>query len=514
MQRRNFLKGTSALAASALLKSPSLGAPFPTSRPNILMIISDQLNAFTIGAAGCDVNTPNIDKLAAEGCRFENTYTTFPLCVPWRSSMAAGMYPHQFGQSGNNGGGRDPDDWARFAEATGGTTLFSLIGDAGYDCWFTGKWHMTMDPENPEFNGVEYRKSRNASRFRVMEKGVELIENHDGEKPFFLTVSFDTPHEICGWRRAHDDGGSDLTRDIPLDQLPPLPDNYEKAPDIPSLLDKNILDETEGWGEEDWRKHIWAYRHYTEKLDEYVGSLMQALSDNGYSENTLVVFVADHGDGNSSHQWGGKVALWEESVRVPLIMWQPGVVKEGHVVQSLCSTGLDLMPTLCSFAGGVMPEGYAGRDHRDNCLGADEPLHDYVVSETSMKQGRKGLAIRSQRYKYIVYQSDSDPEQLFDISQDPGETRNLIEDSSVSGIVSDHRDMLRQWCEATDHRSLETYMDATPVRKAKVQRVKSPKAFRESDGYLMNGRRMSNTSTREGMLASRGERAANVIRRR
>ncbi len=514
MQRRSFLKGTGALAASACLRQPAFGSVAATAKPNILMVISDQLNAFTLGVSGCNVNTPNIDKLAAEGCRFENAYTTFPLCVPWRSSMAAGMHPHQFGQRGNNGGGRDPDDWARFADATDGTTLFSLVRDAGYDCRFTGKWHMTMDPENPDFNGVIYEKARNASRARVTEKGVELIRNHTGDKPFFFTVSYDTPHEICGWRRDHDDDGSDLTRDIATEQLPPLPANYPKAPDIPGILDENRLEETVGWTEDDWRRHIWAYRHYTERMDEYLGSLVQALSDNGYYDNTLVVFVADHGDGNSSHQWGGKVALWEESVRVPLIMWRPGMVKSGHVIQSLCSTGLDLMPTLCSFAGGVMPDGYAGTDHRDNCLGADEPLHEYVVSETNMRGSRKGVAVRSQRYKYIVYESDSHPEQLFDLSQDPGETNNLIGESGTSGVLSDHRDMLRQWCESTAHSSLEEYMGATHVSVKRTRPARSARASGETKGYLVNGRRLSPGAGSEGLFDSSRERASNVIKRR
>jgi arylsulfatase A-like enzyme len=381
MNRRNFLTTTAATATA--VSTLGLRGAFAADgdKPNILMIISDQLNAFTIGAAGCDIKTPNIDKLAKAGCRFETSYTTYPLCVPWRSSMASGHYPHEFGMQGNNGAGRSPKDRENFAKLTQGNTAFSLVRDAGYECYFTGKWHMTMAPENADFNGVTYNKSRNASRDQVCNKGEELIKEHSGDKPFFITVSFDTPHEICGWRRSHFAGEGNLDGMPPAENCPPLPDNYEREPDVPEPVrvayEKNT--KTEEWNKDDWRQHIWAYQHYTEVLDEYVGRLMKALEESGHDKDTLVVFIADHGDGNASHRWGGKVALWEESVRVPLIFWKPGLVKSDHVVKGLVATGLDMMPTLCDFAGGKMPEGYMGVSLKPQCLGGTESPHDHVV---------------------------------------------------------------------------------------------------------------------------------------
>ncbi len=448
LTRRDFIKATAATTAAASV--PAFAGD--TKQPNILMIISDQLNAFTIGAAGCKVKTPNIDRLAKEGTRFENAYSSYPLCVPWRSSMAAGMYPHQFKQFGNNGGGRSPRDRKRFAEATKGVTTFSLVRDAGYNCQFTGKWHMTMPEHEPEATGVNYEKSRNASREQVLQKAEELIKGHEDDKPFFITASFDTPHEICGWRRSHAKGED---KSPPPAQCPPLPDNYKRAPDVPEPLLQNAgKPKTDEWGPDDWRQHRWAYRKYTEAMDEYVGRLVQTLKDSGHDKDTLVVFVADHGDGDSSHRWSGKVALWEESVRVPLILRLPGVVKANHVSKALVSTGLDLMPTLCDFAGGAMPQGYGGKSLKRHCLGDDSDGHDYVVSETNLNRSH-GLMIRTDQFKYVIYQNGKNNEQFFDLQQDLGEKVNLIAKPEFKTQIAEHRRLLSEWCTASKYSSFK-----------------------------------------------------------
>jgi arylsulfatase A-like enzyme len=173
---------------------------------------------------------------------------------------------------------------------------------------------------------------------------------------------------------------------------------------------------------------------------------MKTLDETEQADNTLVVFVADHGDGNASHRWNQKSALWEECVRVPLIFRQPGVVTAGRVDSGLVSTGLDLMPTLCDFAGAKMPPGYAGVSLKGNCLGeTTQSPHNYLVTETSVGRGR-GFSVRTKRYKYIVYSQGQNPEQFFDLQEDPGEMKNLIADPAGTDEVKHHRDLLRQWC--------------------------------------------------------------------
>jgi arylsulfatase A-like enzyme len=420
------------------------------------MIISDQLNAFGIGAAGCEtVSTPNIDRLAREGCRFGQSYTTYPLCVPWRSSMASGLYPHQFGLHGNNGGGRSPRDRENFLKATDGKTLYTQVRDAGYNCQFRGKWHMTMDPHKPDLSGVEYVR-RGGSANNVKEV-VELFEQQkSGDKPLFATLSIDTPHEICGWARKHAAGEHEDDKDLPPgSKCPALPENHPIPDDMPEALEatreggRKIAYPTFDYDDEDWRQYIWAYRRYTEKMDEIVGTMLDTLAKTGHDKDTLVIFVADHGDGCAAHHWNQKIALWEECTRVPLIFRQPGVVKAGRVDGHLVATGLDLMPTLCEITGGKMPEGRMGKSLWSRAKGADKPTHEFVVTQTDIKRGN-GWMVCSGRYKYVLYSYGKDREQLFDLEKDPGEMRNRIDEPALADVLARHREYLGQWSRNTE----------------------------------------------------------------
>lgn len=457
LDRRDFLKGLG-LAAGGLsfgglglnrlmAANPGGGA---AGRPNILLVISDQLNAFTMGVSGCkEISTPTFDRMAAEGCRFEQAYTTYPLCVPWRSSMASGMYPHQFGLHGNNGGGRSPDDRKAFADASNGKTIFNLIRDAGYACHFSGKWHMTMDKKNSDFSGVHYH--HRGGRINQIREAQGIIQNQKGTDPWFVTLSLDTPHEICGWARNHTKKGHPKAPSP--EKCPPLPPNFADPAWMPEVLQElraryDIAYPTEGWNEGDWRQYIEAYYRFTEDMDRYLGMMFETLRETGQDKNTVVVFVADHGDGCAAHHWNQKIALWEECTRVPLMIWQPGAIEGGRVVNDPVSTGLDLLPTLCDFAGASLPREYQGSSLKPVCMGDTQRPHDFVVTETDVRSGR-GFSICSGRYKYVLYTSGANNELLFDLQEDPGETANRIDDSSLQNELKEHRAALGNWAVET-----------------------------------------------------------------
>ncbi len=454
--RREFIGGAAAMGLSSLALPAFAGASAGRSAPNILMIISDQLNAYTLGAAGCDVNTPNIDRLAREGTWFRNATCAYPLCVPSRISMSTGVYPHQRDYFGNRHGGKPEEVRAEFAERNETTPLlWRYFTAAGYRCSYAGKWHLPVDPNDEDATGTRYINERSRDRITDIVAEQVLVQKREG--PFCLTASYDTPHEICGWARGHTAGDYKYVEEFvppPPEQCPALPENFAEPEDMPEGLrlakerSRNVAYPTAGWDEGDWRQYLWAYRQFTQMLDGYVGRLLDALDRSGTADNTIVVFVADHGDGAGAHHWNQKTALWEECIRVPWMIKVPGA-PQGRVSEAPVSSGIDMVPTMLELAGLKAPSHLDGQSLRPAVAGKDADLREFSVSETLIG-GAQGRCVRTGRYKYVAYDSGANGEQFFDLKNDPGEMRNLIADPGAAAQLARHRRLLRQWCEATD----------------------------------------------------------------
>ncbi len=452
--RREFLRRAIAAGPAAALSATSAGAASPAPRPrrpNILMIISDQLNAFTMGVAGCEVRTPNIDRLANEGVWFRGATCAYPLCVPSRIAMAAGVYPHERRYFGNRGGGRSEAVRAEFARRNEGyPLLWQRFSAAGYRCGYAGKWHVPADEKAPSRCGFEY--FGNGGIRKRTEEVAERIGQHDGDQPFFYTVSYDKPHEICGWARAHTAGKDKLKPPEP-GRCPDLPANFAEGPNVPEVLRKQkelsakLAHPTAKWTRDDWRQYIWAYRQYTEGLDRLIGLLLAAVDRSPQKDRTIVVFVSDHGDGAAAHEWNQKTALWEECIRVPWIIRAPGG-RRGVVDDHPVSSGLDMIPTLLDLAGLSAPAKLRGQSVRPIIEGKPARLREYAVTETAIARAG-GRTVRTARYKYIVYSDGGRREQFFDLVEDPGEMRNLIAEASAAGELARHRRLLADWCKRT-----------------------------------------------------------------
>ncbi len=454
--RRQFMATVGKTAAVGSMVGPSFmmrgaAAQDDTKRPNILLIISDQLNTFTTGVAGCDVKTPNIDSIANDGTWFQGAVCAYPLCVPSRISMSVGVYPHQRDYFGNNGGGRAESVRNKFAEKNQGYPfLWQHFTDVGYECRYIGKWHIPVDSHDPEKSGIiSHGKGGMQSRTDEM---CEQMMNLPADQPFFYTASYDIPHQICGWARTE---GSEekkhKTPPPPAEQCPPLPENHPEPDDMPETLKaekelgKKIAYPTANYTDEDWRQYIEAYRRFTEGLDEYVGQLLQAVEKSGKADNTIVCFVADHGDGCSAHHWNQKTALWEECIRVPLMFKIPGGPK-GVVNEHPVSSGIDLMPTLMDLAGLAIPENLQGQSLADVIRGKEANLREYTVTETSVGR-QQGRTVRTARYKYVNYSQGENHEQFFDLKNDQGEMNNLINEPTMADEIKRHKGMLLKWCE-------------------------------------------------------------------
>ena len=189
-----------------------------------------------------------------------------------------------------------------------------------------------------------------------------------------------------------------------------------------------------------WQYYAWSYLRQLEMVDAALGRILDALDNSPHAGNTLVVFSSDHGDAQGRHRLIHKQSLYDPAVRVPLIVSWPGHIAENRVDRTHLVSGFDLAPTLCDYAGTPPPPDVRGRSLRAVIEGGNPAWRDYVVAHNYVV----GRMVRSPRYKYIAYQGDQ-TEQLFDMADDPHETRNLALDPAAAGPLAEHRRMAAEW---------------------------------------------------------------------
>lgn len=433
-------------------------------RPNILFIMTDQQHAGMLSCTGNPhVKTPNLDGLAAEGIRFEQAYCTNPVCTPSRFSLQTGRMPSAINMKMNKQN-QLPVPKQMLTESLG-----PLLRNAGYNCVYGGKDH--TPPALSRFMLSQgYKRLTTDDRQGLADACAEFLKQpHD--KPFFLFASFMNPHDIC-YMMMHDRdqhegkkivypkegspncrriveqvrGRKDLERFI-REECPPLPDHFGIPENEPEAVLKMIGGSSREYGrkhasQDDWRLYRWLYAHLTESVDAEIGTILRALKESGLEDDTLVVFTSDHGDMDAVHQLSAKSFLYQESVRIPFIMVRKGAIAGGRVDDKhFVSNGLDLLPTLCDYAGIEVPAGLAGRSIRPLAEGRD--LSDWrqeVVVECV-----NGRMLRTQRFKYCVYDQGERRETLVDLERDPGEFKNLAALPEYRDELNRHRRLLHTW---------------------------------------------------------------------
>ncbi len=421
-------------------------------RPNLVLILSDQLSWGALGAYGnACARTPHLDALAGRGVRFERAYTTCPLCQPARAALWTGRFPHQTGVLSN--AEPPPVPWSL-------PGLGELLTQAGYRAVHVGKTHdagtlrgFEVAPSEEERDVpaegpwlVDYDTRRDAA---ALARAEDMLHTH-GAGPFCLVADFRNPHNICKWVGAHK--GPHANEPVP-GPLPPLPDNFETADLAARPLPVQYIccthirqSQTAGWTPENFRHYVAAYNHYTERMDRCAGRVLDALAERSDADRTLVVFVGDHGDGMAAHGMVTKqVSLYEETTRVPLIFAGPGVSGRGRACAQPLVSHLDLLPTLCEAAGIDPPPGLWGRSLAPWLAGRQQGTpHPYVAAEWHTEWGHTaspGRMVRTDRYKYIRYR-EADGEELYDLRADPGETRTLAADPAHAEALEAHRRLL------------------------------------------------------------------------
>jgi choline-sulfatase len=268
--------------------------------------------------------------------------------------------------------------------------------------------------------------------------------NRSKDQPFLMVASFLQPHDICGWLKINSHVPDKLRYSSIEPELPDLPANFQYDPNEPIAIQEKrqkIEGVKNNWTEEHWQYYRWSYFRHIEMVDSEIGRLLRALEETGYNNNTMIIFTADHGEGLAHHQMVRKSLLYDEAVKVPLLISLPGHIPQNVEDTHHLVSGIDIMPTLCDYAGIEMPNNVQGLSLRPVLEGSIDTWRIYVVSEVSSNTGRM---VRTKQYKYIVYKDDP-VEQLFDIIQDPGETHNLTDDDLYASVVEEHRRLLKEW---------------------------------------------------------------------
>ncbi|HUT34248.1 MAG TPA: sulfatase-like hydrolase/transferase [Planctomycetota bacterium] len=437
LSRREFL-GTTAglLAAGAFAAEPK------PARPNILFINTDQQGLDTISALGCRyVHTPNMDRLVRRGTAFLQSHSADPVCCPARASWFTGRPPAENGVVLNEvpivGTMPDLGQWLR---------------REGYEAVYAGKWHIPGRDVRQSFLTLPGGSGQGEHADAAVSRACQgYLRNRKGARPFFLVAGFLQPHDICYWLRQHATDPGELPYPELADKLPPLPPNFEFDPREPEVIRKRrpsaaSPERPRNWSPLHWRYYIWSYYRHVEMADAEVGRVLDALEDSDYADNTLVIFAADHGEGRGRHQMVTKHFLYDEAVKVPLIVAWPGRVPEGRTDDTHLVSGLDFAPTVCDYAGVKPPPKARGLSLRPLLEGQKPPWRDFLVSSS----GITGRMVRTKDHKYIVYKDDP-AEQLFDMARDPWETKNLAGDAAQAPTLARHRTLLADWEGALEH---------------------------------------------------------------
>jgi arylsulfatase A-like enzyme len=457
-----------------------------TKRPNIVFIFADDHAYQAISAYGYPRKlneTPNIDRIAKEGMRFDRCLVPNSICGPCRAIILTGKYSHMNGFYNNSNSEFDSRQ----------TTFPKLLQAAGYQTAIFGKWHLITDPVGFDHwhilpgQGVYYNPPmvRNGERVKhegyttdlIGELSVEWLKKRDKSKPFLLMSQHKAPHRE--WSPALRHLGHDDDRQYP--EPPTLFDDYSgrglATRDQDMTIEKtfNLLDaklttppsltaeQLPAWNayygprNEAFRKANlqgkelvrWRYNRYMHDylgciraVDEAVGRVLKCLDEEGLADNTIVVYAADQGFFLGEHGWFDKRWIYEESLRTPLLVRWPGVTKPGTVNNQLTSV-VDFAQTFLDAAGIEAPADMQGRSLVPLLAGKSpedwrKSFYYHYYEYPVPHRVRPHYGVITDRFKLVhFYKPDVDYWELYDREQDPHELRSFYDDPQYASTVAE-----------------------------------------------------------------------------
>ena len=460
--RREFLnRGAAAagvLAAGLSLSEDASGAP---ERPNIVFILTDDQRYDALGFMGRPsfLKTPNLDRMAREGAHLRNAFVTIALCAPSRACFLTGCYAHRHGVVNNEGYDPDPS-CPNFGQ---------LLQKAGYETAYIGKWHQApkSDPrpgfdywlsflgqgtyEDPELNenGRQF-KAKGYMTDLLTDYAVKFMEKKR-DKPFCVVLAHKAVHAPFTPADRHRNAFPNASLPEPAsysDTFEGKPAwmrrgfTYGTGPDTwPAGEGKPIPEKVERkpW---DGKAGVDYYRTLL-AVDDSVGRVMDALEKTGQLDNTFIVFAGDNGYFLGSHGLNTKRLIYEESVRIPVLVRCPKLVKAGSAVDGT-ALNIDFAPTFLELAGARVPEHMHGRSMLpvlSGKPGRESFLYEYFREE-SLPGMPLMLGVVSGRWRYCSYPDMNDIEELYDIESDPHQLKNLSQDSAHAGKLEEMRNEL------------------------------------------------------------------------
>ncbi len=430
-------------------------------KPNILFIITDQHFAGAVSHVMGDeyIKTPNLDKLAASGVRFNKAYATNPLCIPARNSIFTGYYPFETGIQSN------------ISKKRLSKSMVSMgvhFKQAGYDTGYLGKWHINIKTSDTKTHGFDLTgvlKSTGGDS-HIPKPAKEFI-NKKRDKPFLLVTSFTSAHDICQLCRGGKLPSGPIGEFPKPENCPPAPQNsghtHDETDTIRTLREsytRTSMTPVSKFTPDTWRQMRWGYYRLVERTDLYIGQVLQALEESGKAENTLIIFTADHGDCTGAHGFAQKTLFYDEASRVPFIVSFPGKIKPA-VTEQLINVGIDTLPTMMNFAGIDIPQNFKGLSAKQ-AIGSPKTWRDYIVTSNHLTQGAdktfkpRGRMLRTARFKYSIYDLGKHRESLIDMQKDPLEMKNLARNLEYKTILKQHQNLLKQYAKETgDTEALE-----------------------------------------------------------
>ena len=436
-------------------------------KPNFLFVLVDDqpFDALGFSKRYPFLKTPNIDKLAKEGVNIKNFFVTQSICSPSRASFLTGTYPHIHGVNQNNKF-VDPD-WENNAPFS------THLQDNGYETAHIGKIHMAWKRGKDHIRpGFDYwfsfigqgdyfdpKVNDNGKEMQIegymtdilTDKTVDWLKNkRDPNKPFSLNLWHKAVHEKHLPAPRHED----LFQDDPLPK-PPYETHKETFKGKPEWLRRKTFGFK--WNKNDkipdelpeitWPINKHKYMQLLRSLiavDESLGTVLKTLDEIGELENTVIIYSSDNGYFMGDHTFLDKRLAYESSMRVPMIIRYPKMITKNSIVEEQC-LNIDLAPTILELAGAEKPSYMQGESMVKLISGKKDKswrksmLFEYYVDDAWPYAGPNQVAVRTNKYKLIDNFLEDDIDELYDLVNDPGEMKNLINDDDYNSIEKELR---------------------------------------------------------------------------
>jgi len=494
--RREFLKSLGFMAGSAaglsiLPSCTSIGqiSGRAVKRPNIIFIMTDDHASHAMSCYGSKINkTPNLDRIAQGGMRYDNCFCTNSICAPCRAVILTGKHSHINGVIDN----RKTFDGSQ-------QTFPKLLQKAGYQTAMIGKWHLKTDPTGFDYWNVlpgqgtyynpamkemgQQKKYTGYTTDIITDHALKWLKGRNKDKPFCLMYHHKAPH------RAWEPGPKHLTMydDVTMPEPKTLFDDYsgrgraakEQDMSIEKTMNARDLKLTPPRNLTPKQKKLWdaaynpknnafrnanltgktlvrwKYQRYIKdylrciaSVDDNVGRLLDYIDTSGLAENTIVIYTSDQGFYLGDHGWFDKRFMYEESLRMPLLVRYPREIKAGSVNTDLVQN-LDFAPTFLDFAGVPVPADMQGRSIR-SLLGGKTPrswrksIYYHYHEYPAVHSVKRHYGVRTNRYKLIHFYYDIDEWELYDLEKDPDEIKNVLADPAYADIGKDLKAELKR----------------------------------------------------------------------